>query len=205
MASELKTQAYLKTFPARLSKGDRKRSEIVQETISLIATQGTGKANLEGVASQLGIFRSQVVYYFKDQASLFDAVLSYISNVSQELLVRALEDAASPEARLEAIVRATFEWARREPDQVRARIAFYGFFSSGKAFRRAHGAIWGMALERIQDVVAEHRPRPRDAALVAEVILDLVTSNLIRYFTTDWGISLDQAQARTLAGARLLI
>ncbi len=62
--------------PAVLSpRATRTRTAILEAAEELFAARGLAEARLEDVALAVGIRRASIIYYFKDKAQLYDAVL----------------------------------------------------------------------------------------------------------------------------------
>ncbi len=73
----MKQTASAKPEPETLSKGERRRQQILEATLTVIAEQGLRGATHRAIASQAGIQLSLTTYYFKDIGELIEAAFTH--------------------------------------------------------------------------------------------------------------------------------
>lgn len=88
-------------------RGERTRHALVTSAEALFAERGFEATRLEDVALAVGIKRASIVYYFRDKAELYDAVLAHVFGGLREQLEQALE---SDDDALVAVERAVGTW-----------------------------------------------------------------------------------------------
>ena len=93
----------------RNPKGERRRAEILDATITLAATHGLEAATMQRVADAAGVRKSLVLYHFGGRAGLLTGVLQRCGAVVEERRTAALEVAGGdPRERLRAWIDARF-------------------------------------------------------------------------------------------------
>lgn len=91
------------------------RSRIIERATVAFAERGVAATSLDGLAADLGLTKQAILYHFGSKDGLVEAVMAAAAN----RLVHVLDDAAAGSApgwpRVEAVVRAAFGLAVREP------------------------------------------------------------------------------------------
>jgi AcrR family transcriptional regulator len=197
---------YLRLFEQKVSKGDRRKIQILEAALELIATDGFHRTNYETIGQKLGIRRSQVQYHFKDLKSLFQMVIRMISETSQAIVVEGIAAARTPEERLRAYIEGPFHWLERNPRHAHVRIVFYHLAAFDPEHRALHTESREAGLDRVRSLLAD-LPGMRKAMIpqLARAIQAMITGTLVDHFTTDRPESLARLRADTVETALMLI
>jgi TetR/AcrR family transcriptional regulator len=91
------------------------RAAILQHAERLFAELGFDKARLEDIAEAVGIRRASIVYYYKDKAEVYDAVLASVFGAFQRRLAAAFAQPGSVVDRIEAAVSAWVDYVGERP------------------------------------------------------------------------------------------
>jgi AcrR family transcriptional regulator len=91
------------------------RERILAAALSSFGTRGYEATSLDDLASDLGIRKQTILYYFPSKEILLGAVIDHASLEVTTRLVRALASAEPGFGRVDAIVRAMFRLAARHP------------------------------------------------------------------------------------------
>lgn len=99
----------------RRDKGTRTRAEIVAAAERHFATRGFEATRLEDIATEVGIRRAAIFYYFRDKQELYAAVLDEIFGHWSAVL----QPGGSVAERLEASLTAWIDYIARRPNVAR--------------------------------------------------------------------------------------
>ena len=86
-----------------------KREAILQSAKEVFALYGFKKANIEDIASKLGLTKGAVYHYFKNKEDIFSAVVEHEAKTILDNLRNAIKDFESPEEKLNAYIKAHFD------------------------------------------------------------------------------------------------
>ena len=154
----LEESIYFENFPMEPRKGDRRRLEILQAAIHLIATDGYDSAVLANVAKKLGTRRSHVIYYFKTREELLMGALQFVTAIAQKVTVERVASAVSPLDKILAISDGAFEWAQQFPEQAKFMLLFYYLCSHDKEFAHVHRQVRDAGFQRMRALLATILP-----------------------------------------------
>lgn len=83
-----------------------RRNEICEAAIRVFHRQGFSGASLSAVATELGIDRASLYYYFSSKDQLFDAITTSVLEENAELARRIADSPISPRRKLRELVAA---------------------------------------------------------------------------------------------------
>ncbi|MBI2704781.1 MAG: TetR/AcrR family transcriptional regulator [Actinobacteria bacterium] len=89
---------------------------VLDAATSSFGTRGYDATSLDQLARDLGIRKQTILYYFPSKLALLDAVIDRSSADIAQVLESTIEHAGDGFARIEAIVRAVFRLAIRQPE-----------------------------------------------------------------------------------------
>lgn len=102
-----------------LSKGEKRRVQIVETAISLLASEGISRTKAADVAKKLGIRPSLVFYHFKTNQDLHNAMIAHIVLTNNHFVNQAMAKAPStPIDQVRAYCKATLRWGVNYPAHV---------------------------------------------------------------------------------------
>lgn len=91
------------------------RRRILDGALTLFATQGYERTSVKQIAEAAGIAQGLLYHYFQGKEHLLRAIFEEC-NAQVRLSFQGGDDAATPHARLEGIVRRSFQMLREMPD-----------------------------------------------------------------------------------------
>jgi len=94
------------------------------------AREGVAGARTDAIAHSAGVNKALLYYYFKDKEALYQAVLDEVFSGVRAAIERALSQDLAPRDRLEAYVRAHFDYIASNP--LYPRIVHAEFLRAGK-------------------------------------------------------------------------
>ncbi|WP_176590833.1 TetR/AcrR family transcriptional regulator [Sphingobium sp. EM0848] len=104
---------------ARQPRGDATRQSILEAAERVFADLGYAAARLEDVAQAVGIRRPSIVYYFPGKQQLYDQVEADIFASMHDFVLKRVEDASDPMARLLALLDAWLDFLVERPAAAR--------------------------------------------------------------------------------------
>lgn len=168
-------------------KGDIARAKIIASVTHCIAHLGIEATTFESVGKFCGMRRAHVAYYYPDLQELILAAVQLTIATAQQSTVAHVFNAASDRERLKAFCQGTFDWAEKNPDQVRVMLLFYYYSSWQPKYRTLHDEIRRLGAQRIAAVLKPLLPSAstKDLNEKAKFIQNLMTGALIDHLTTD--------------------
>lgn len=168
-------------------KGDIARAKIIASVTHCIAHLGIEATTFESVGKFCGMRRAHVAYYYPDLQDLILAAVQLTVATAQQSTVSHVFNAASDRDRLEAFCRGAFDWAEKNPDQVRVMLLFYYYSSWQPKYRALHDEIRRYGAQRLAAVLKPVLPgdSSKDLAEKAKLVQNLLTGALIDHLTTE--------------------
>lgn len=102
-----------------------RRAALVKATIAEIGAQGTLDVTVGAIAKRAGMSSALAHHYFGGKEQIFLAAMRHTLTVYGAEVRGALVMAQSPQARVEAIVRASFSTSNFRPEVIAAWLNFY--------------------------------------------------------------------------------
>ena len=97
------------------ARSEATRASILLHGERLFATNGFDKTRLEDIAEAVGIKRASIVYYYRDKAEVYDAVLAEVFGGFREKLEVAFNSDGSLRERIEAAIAAWVDYIGQRP------------------------------------------------------------------------------------------
>ncbi len=156
--------------PRRTLARDERRRQVIEATLSVIASRGLARLTLTEVARKAGISHGLVLFHFETKENLLSETLAQLADEYQQNWEAAVAAAGpGPADKLLAMVEADFHPAVTTPERLAAWCAFCGETQSRPAY---------------QDICGD-----RDAAQIAR--MEALCAALVR----DGGYSIDPVHA----------
>ena len=177
-------------FQPELRKSDLKRLKIIEKAIHCLVTFGEVQTTLDLIGKKMKISRSHVVYYFKDQDSLFEAIVKYITASAQKMTVERVQTATTPVEQLVAIIDAAFLWADKYSDHAKAMLIFYHKCTYDPRYRELNSMIRQSGRERLALILEGVARKNRgdltiDFADLAQSLQCLISGHLMDRFCSN--------------------
>ncbi len=160
----------------------RRRRQIIDATIRSIVKNGLGGTTLATVATEAGLSQGVAVFYFKNKQALLGAVMRHQYELYQQGWEAALAASdAAPIHRLLAMVRADFDPAICNPEQLVIWHAFWGESGARPHFAETADGFDAARFRAMQAVCADLTAgtgRPASEAAAMATAIDALTDGL---------------------------
>jgi AcrR family transcriptional regulator len=109
---------------------EQSRAAILKAAVREFAREGVSAARTDAIARSAGVNKALLYYYFKDKEALYQAVLDEVFTGVRSAIRNALSQELPPRERLQAYVRAHFDYIASNP--LYPRIVHAEFLRAGK-------------------------------------------------------------------------
>jgi len=109
---------------------EQSRAAILKAAVREFAREGVAAARTDAIARSAGVNKALLYYYFKDKEALYQAVLDEVFSGVRAAIQDALSQQLPPRERLQAYVRAHFDYIASHP--LYPRIVHAEFLRAGK-------------------------------------------------------------------------
>jgi AcrR family transcriptional regulator len=92
------------------------RDRILDGALGSFGTRGYEASSLDAIASELGVRKQTILYYFRSKEALLEAVIDRSADELSTVLEESLVRAGGGWDRVEAVVRSVFRLALRRPE-----------------------------------------------------------------------------------------
>lgn len=180
------------TAPARAALEVGRRRVLVEMTLDTLAEMGFVGTTLARIAARADISPALLVHYFGDKDRLLEAAFRTLAaRLSADLAAR-LRAAATPRARLLAVIDATLAPEAFTPRVGAIWLAFWGQVPHAPRLRRVQAAYQRRILSNLR-----HALRASEAPALAGMVAALIDGVWLRAALSDWREA-DSAAARTM-------
>lgn len=174
-----------------------RRAALVEATIVEIGTAGTLDVTVSQIAKRAGVSSALAHHYFGSKERIFLAAMRSVLTEYGAAVRIALATAATPRARLEAVIAAGFGVQNFRREVIAAWLNFYVLASTSEEARRLL-AVYRRRLH--SNLVHDLRPLVGDhAPTIAERIAGLIDGLYLRAALSDRGVSGERATQHVLA------
>lgn len=142
-------------FPARLSKGDRKKIEIVEMAVALFKERGVDQTSYDEIAGKLGTTRSHITYHFKDREDLVLATVRYMMSLGHEFTFENMRKALSPSEQMVKYVDSYYDFFYVHPQFIPIMLYFYYFSGFPGPLRDLQTQVRKEAFARIHELISQ--------------------------------------------------
>src|SRR5690625_608622 len=113
-----------------------RRQQLIRATIDSIHDVGFSATTLQSISRRAGLSAGLVAHYFKDKNGLLEATLRSLANDLNAGITGKLRGAATPRARLEAIIGGLLAPEQFAPRVARVWLAFWGQVTHAPGLKR---------------------------------------------------------------------
>ncbi len=160
-----------------------RRAALVDATIVEIGRAGSLEVTVSQIAKRAGMSSGLAHHYFGGKDQIFLAAMRHIMGIYGRAVVRELAKSSVPRARLEAIIRASFEAGNFKPEVISAWLNFYVRAQTNAPARRLL-VVYQKRL--VSNLTHELRPLVGGHALeIANIIAALIDGFYIRQALRD--------------------
>lgn len=119
-ASQKTQSLYQQITPTELRKGDLRKLEILQATLTCLAAHGWAGTNYESVGQICGMKRPHVAYHYPEWNTLIESAIRFAYATGASVVGDYLREAKTREQLLSGYVEGTLHWLDRNPDHAAA-------------------------------------------------------------------------------------
>ncbi len=142
--------------PRRTLARDERRHQVIEATISVIASRGLARLTLTDVAREAGISHGLVLFHFESKENLLDETLAHLADEYQRNWEAALRRSGPGAAdRLSAMIEADFHPAVTTPARLAAWCAFWGEAQSRPSYQRICGERDAFQIRQMEKLCTE--------------------------------------------------
>ena len=132
-----------------------RRAALIDATVAEIGTQGTLNVTVGQIAGRAGVSSALAHHYFGSKEDLFLEAMRHALRLYSRDVLRFLQDARTPRARVEGIIRAGFTPANFHRHLISACLNFYVLAQTNAEAHR----LWSLYQRRLRSNLA-HGLRP---------------------------------------------
>jgi transcriptional repressor BetI len=151
----------------RLEPEDVRRRQLILATIEAIAEVGFNAATVGEIARRAGVSVGLVAFYFQDKDGLLEATLRHLAGQLAATYVDLLRHAASPRARIEAMIEANLGAEQFDRRIATVWLAFWGQVPVRPRFARIQRVYERRMVANLTHDFAIVLARPEAARLAA--------------------------------------
>ncbi len=203
---------YYRSREFKPSKSDARKIAILEEAMRIISTKGISQLSIQGIAKKLKMQRSHVVYYYPSIEPLVDDVMHLVIATGQEVTVGYLANAKSAEEFLVGYIEATFLWFHLHPQHVPIFLLLCHQAVTSVAHKKWLSELRLRSVDRIQGIVVmwmqQVRKKKVNASWArdhAEQVRNLLTGNLLNYYTTEPTVAYNTFKLQTIETIKELL
>jgi TetR/AcrR family transcriptional repressor of bet genes len=156
-----------------------RREALVKATIAEIGATGSLEVTVSKIAKRAGMSPALAHHYFGSKERLFLAAMQHLLTVYGAWVRRELVAAETPRARLEALIRASFEAGNFEPEVIAAWLNFYVHAQSdagaARLLRVYHARLRSNLVHDLRPLAGHKAPE------IAETVAALIDGVYIRH------------------------
>ena len=160
--------------PPRTMSREQRRMQLIEATISTLATRGYSRTTLTEVARTAGLSHGLVLFHFETKEKLLAETLAYLAEEYRQNWQTALAEAGpSPAEQLNAMIEADFHPKVCQPARLAAWCSFWGEAQSRPLYQDSCGAkddAYNQTLEGICARLSEAGGYGRDPVKTARII-----------------------------------
>ena len=187
-------------FPARLSKGDRKKMEIIEAAIVLFQENGIDQTSYDQIAAHLKTTRSHITYHFKERHDLVFSVIRYMMTLGHEFTFENMRKATTPEEQIVRYVDSYYDFFQIYPQFIPVMLYFYYFAGYPGPIRDLQSQVRREAFDRIHELVVQvlagaRKKKPVDLEDLVFSIQGLILGGMIFNISTSEPISESKTRA----------
>jgi TetR/AcrR family transcriptional regulator, cholesterol catabolism regulator len=160
------------TRPALRERYDRRRQEVVYEAAKAFAKRGYDRTTMQELAAAMGLATGALYHYFGAKEQLLMAICDQLMDPLLEQTTALLDEPASAEERLRAVVRLWVGHVVEHRDHMLVFQQERHLIESGERWRKVRASR--KAFERLVEGVLERAPLRTDARLALLALLGMV-------------------------------
>ena len=181
-----------------------RRRQLIDATMEVIHDVGFCGVTIAEIARRAGVSYGLAHHYFGSKDQLMTATMRHLLTSLGEVHRHCLKGASTPEARISAVVRASFAADQFKPAVISAWLAFYMQAQTGPGSRHLLRIYARRLVSNLSYALSQTMPRDR-ARELAEMCAALIDGMWIRWALSDNRPTAAEAAAHAEASIMALI
>ncbi len=178
---------------------DGRKSQLIEATVATIADVGYSATTLALIGQRAGVSTGLVAHYFQDKNGLIEATLRSLGRRLARGTAARLRDAATPRARVQAVIDATLAPNEFDRQTSTVWLAFWGEALHSPALRRIQRVYQRRSLSSLVHALQQMLP-PEHAKPLAVAAAAMIDGLWLRA-TLSESHEIDSLAARRVVGA----
>lgn len=172
-------------FPRTPTKSEKRKLQLLEQTITEIAEFGIDQLTHESLAKACRVSRPLVHHYFPDREELIHLAIRAVRARFQKLCIDEIRKHTEPARQFEAYLLAVCHWADTSPKDVRVWLLFYYYCGTREEYQKLNTELVEQGEERIQAMMKAGNTRisAQEATTKAKLVQNLVTGYFISSVT----------------------
>ncbi len=183
--------------PPRTMSREQRRTQLIEATISTLATRGYSRTTLTEVARTAGLSHGLVLFHFETKEKLLGETLAYLAEEYRQNWQAALNRAGtSPAEQLNAMIEADFSPIVCQPSRLAAWCSFWGEAQSRPLYQAACGEkddAYNQTIEGICGRLSDLGGYGRDPVKIGRIIRVTIEGVWLDLMTMTTAYSHDEA------------
>ena len=150
---------------AKPERDDGRKSQLIEATIATIAEVGYSATTLALIGQRAGVSTGLVAHYFADKNGLIEATLRSLGRRLSQVTAQRLRDAATPRARVQAVIDAALAANEFERQTSTVWLAFWGEALHSPSLRRIQRVYQRRSLSSLSHALTAFMPPAQARAL----------------------------------------
>ena len=135
---------------------EQRRQELIDATIECLKRYGHEGLSMRAIAAQAGVSLGLINHHFPNKDELVAAAYRHFNSVLVDGLKAAVPNApASPRARLQAFLRASFSRPNLDPETLAVWVVFWGMYRHSPLIQGVHRESYQGYVQLLKDMLAQ--------------------------------------------------
>lgn len=149
-----------------------RKAALINAAIATVGRAGSLDVTVAQIAANAGMSSALAHHYFGSKDAIFLAAMRHILSGYRDAVRAALRGAETPRARLDAIIRASFDARNFAHDTVAAWLNFYALAQSNAAAARLLAVYHARLRSNLSEALRPLTPRPEAVAETVGALID---------------------------------
>jgi AcrR family transcriptional regulator len=187
-------------FRTKLTKGERKKMEIVEATAKLFGEKGVDQTSYDDLSKALNTTRSHINYHFKDRQELVLAVIKLMMSQGHEFTFNKLRSSTDQTNLISLYLDGYYDFFVQNPHFIPVIVYFYYEATKPGEIHDLQTAIRNQGQQRIQELLrqvllARNKKIPKQLDVIAAQAQTLMIGGLIVNLTVGSAVTEEKTNA----------
>jgi len=171
-----------------------RRQQLIAATIDSLHSDGFANTTIARISRRAGLSSGIVAHYFQDKAGLLEATMRTLAEDLRRQVIAHLARAATPEARVRAVIDANLSPEQFAPEVVTAWLSFWAQVRQSPALARIQHIYRRRMRSNLLHALRQMLPAPR-AETLATGLAALIDGLWLNSALTEGAVRAEQARA----------